>query len=86
MSAAGENSQRETRQEMETRDIQSQSGQETLDNVEALSLMQSYFDSKFKSLKREPSHESHDDSRKKFCQHRENGSEDQAQEAVKFDL
>ena len=71
MSATEENSQRETRQEMETRDTQSQSGQETLDNVEALSLMQSYFDSKFKSLKRELTHESDDDSRKIFCQHRE---------------
>ena len=66
---------RETRhEEMEARsrdDTQSQSGKETLDNVEALSFMQSYFDNKFKSLKRELSHESDDDSKEKFCQHRE---------------
>ena len=31
----------------------------------------SYFDVKCKSLKRDPTHESDDDSKKKFCQHRE---------------
>ena len=61
------NSQRETRQEVETRDH----GQETLDNVEPLSLIQSYFNSKFKSFKRQLAQESDEDSKKTICQHRE---------------
>ncbi len=61
----------EERENAEQQDEQVMQSSESLDSSEALSLMKSYFDSKFKTLKRELTHESDEESKKKVCHHRD---------------